>query len=270
MQAISLRGLTHGKGRSVLKRNVAVALLLALGPAVPALAQPAGNVAQINNQSPKPGMSDAYEAARKKHMGWHKAQKDTWSWLTWEVVSGEASGSYLTGTFGRAWKDFDGREKFEAQDSADVKKTVGPTLGHIFTSYYVRRVDMSLTPPSADPPSAFSLLTYFRVRPEGMVDFVEAVKKVNEGIKKTSYPQSGPSTWYQLVNGGEGPLYVLAAGRANWAAFAPNDKTLDQMMEDAYGKVEGPAILASLRKAVVFTRTETLKYRPDLSYIAPK
>lgn len=254
----------------MLTRSAAFTMLFALTPVFPALAQPAGNVAQINTQTPGRGMAEKYEAARKKHMGWHKAQKDGWTWLTWEVVSGESSGSYLTGTFGRAWKDFDGRDKFEQQDEADVKKTVGPTVERFFTSYYVRRADLSLNQPTNDPPSAYSALTYFRVRPEGVNEFVEAVKKINEGIKKTNYPLAGPSAWYQLVNGGEGPLFVLAMGRANWAAFAPNEKTLDQMMEEAYGKEQGAAILATLRKSYHSARTETLKYRPDLSYLPAK
>src|SRR5262249_39421430 len=91
--------------------------------------------------------------------------------------------------------------------------------------------------------------------------------KINEGIKKTSYPQPGPSGWFQLVNGGEGPLFILVGGRPSWEAFAPNEKTLDAMMEEAYGKEQGAAILASGRKAIRSTRTETLKYRPDLSYV---
>ena len=117
---------------------------------------------------------------------------------------------------------------------------------------------------------AYSVLTFFLLNPDGANDFLDTVKKINEGIKKTSYPQAGPSSWYQLVNGGEGPMYILASGRANWAAFAPPGKTLDQMMEEAFGKDQGAAILAKGRKAIRSQRTETIKYRPDLSYVAPK
>lgn len=252
------------------KRNAVRAVLLVLLLAVPALAQPAGDVAIVNTHAPKPGAGEKYEAARKKHMAWHKTQKDPWTWLTWEVVSGEASGTYYTGSFGHAWKDFDAQEKFEKADNADFDKGIGPTLGRSFSSYYRRRADMSLTPPSAAPPSPYTLLTFFSIKPEAVNDFVDAVKKINEGIKKTSYRQAGPSAFFQLVNGGEGPTFLLAGGRENWAAFAPNEKTLDQMMEEAYGKEQGAATLASLRKAMRSVRTETIKYRPDLSYIAPK
>lgn len=252
------------------KRNAAITILAALALAIPALAQPAGNVAQINLHTPKPGMADKYEAARKKHMAWHKAQKDPWEWHTWQVVSGEASGTYYTGTFGHAWKDFDGQARFEKDDLADYGKGIGPTLGRTYSSYYVRRADMSLSPPSAEPPSAYTVVTYYLLTAEGMNDFIDGVKKINEAIKKTSYPQAGPSSWYQLVNGGEGPMFLIAGGRANWAAFAPNEKTLDQMMEEAYGKEQAAAILARGRKAIRSIRSETLQYRADLSYVPAK
>ncbi len=256
--------------RPVSTRNPARAVLFALLLAVPALAQTAGDAAVVNTHTPKSGAREKYEAARKKHMAWHKAQKDPWTWLTWEVVSGEASGTYYTGSFNHAWKDFDAQEKFEKADNADFDKGIGPTLGRAFSSYYLRRADLSLSAPSAAPPSAYTFLTFFSLKSEGVNDFIDTVKKINEGIKKTNYRQAGPSAWFQLVNGGEGPMYLLAGSRENWAAFAPNEKSLDQMMEEAYGKEQGAAILASGRKAIRFTRTETIKYRPDLSYIAPK
>ena len=251
------------------KRNLARAILLALSLAVPAAAQPAGDVAIINTHTPKSGSTEKYEAARKKHMAWHTAQKDPWTWHTWEIVSGEAGGTYYTASFGHAWKDLDAQEKLEKADLADFAKGIGPTLARSSTGYYVRRSDLSLSPPSATPPSAYSLLTFYTLKPEGTNDFLDTVKKVNEGIKKTNYRQAGPSSWYQLVNGGEGPLYIFAAGRENWAAFAPNDKNLDQMMEEAFGK-DGAGILAKGRNAIRSIRTETVKYRADLSYVPPK
>jgi hypothetical protein len=255
----------------MLKRKNIGPVLVAVLLALPALAADrAGDLVIINTHTPKPGATAKYEAARVKHMAWHKAQKDPWSWLTWEIVSGEASGTYYTGSFGHAWKELDGQEKLEKADIADFDKNIGPTLGRSFTSYYLLRPDLSLTQPSGDPPSAYSVLTFFLLNPDGANDFLDTVKKINEGIKKTSHPQPGPSSWYQLVNGGEGPMYVLSGGRANWAAFAPPGKTLDQMMEEAYGKEQGAAILAKGRKAIRSQRTETIKYRPDLSYVAPK
>jgi hypothetical protein len=252
-------------------KSAALGVLFAMAPMSPVLAQQPSSMVEINFQQPKPGMTRAYEAGRKKHMAWHKSQKDTWSWFTWEVVSGEGTGSYVIGTFQHAWKEFDGREKFDQADSADFAANVGASVAHSSTSYYVQRPDISLSPMPASPsPTPLISVTVFTLKPESVNDFVEAVKKINEGIKKTNYPQSGPSHWYQLVNGGEGPSFVLVADRASWAAFQPNEKTLDAMMDEAYGKEQGAAILASLRKAIRTINSQANKYRPDLSYVAPK
>jgi hypothetical protein len=58
--------------------------------------------------------------------------------------------------------------------------------------------------------------------------------------------------------------------RGTWAAFAANPKTLDVMMEEAYGKEQGAAILATLRKSFRTVHTSAHTYRPDLSYIPAK
>jgi hypothetical protein len=251
-------------------KSAALGFLLAMTPVFPVLAQPS-SLAEINFQQPKPGMSQQYEAGRKKHMAWHKGQKDTWSWYTWEVISGDGVGSYVVGTFQRAWKDFDGRDKFTQADLSDANANMGASVAHTAVRYYVERADISLSPTTASSsPAPMVSLTVFMLKPESVNDFIDAVKKINEGIKKTNYPQPGPSRWYQLVNGGEGPLFVLVGDRANWAAFQAPEKTLDGMMEEAYGKEQGAAILSSLRKAYRSASTSANKYRPDLSYVAPK
>lgn len=251
-------------------RSVAMAVMFALAAVFPVMAQEVGHVAEIHVNRVKPGMTAQYEAGRKKHMVWHKTQKDAWSWYVWEVLTGEGTGSYVVGTFQHQWKQFDGRDKFNEADSADAQASMGASLAGDQTSYYLHRADLS-GGPEAFPPTKMIAVTHFMLKPDGINDFVEGVKKVGEGIKKTSYPLSGTNHWYQLVNGGEGPHFVLVGERANWASFQPpTDKTLDAMMEEAYGKEQGAAILSSLRKAIRSVHSEALQYRPDLSYVAGK
>jgi len=229
---------------------------------------PQGNLAEIHINKVKSGMTRQYEEGRKKHMMWHRKQNDTWSWYTWEILTGENTGSYVVGTFGHRWSDLDDRTKLEAEDSADAIAHMGATLAAEMQSYYLFRADLTI---SASPsgPAPMSTVTHFLLTPDGLNDFVESVKKVSEGIKKTNYPMSGANRWYQLVNGGESPHLVLVGDRANWAAFEPaTEKSLDAMMGEAYGKEQGAAILSTLRKAIRQISTETLRYRPDLSHIA--
>jgi hypothetical protein len=242
--------------------------VLTLVAVIPALAQQPGKLAEIHINRVKPGITQQYEAGRKKHMAWHKGQNDTWSWYTWAVVTGQGTGSYVIGTFEHNWKDLDGREKFNQADAADAQANMGSYLAGEEQSYYLYRDDLSLAQ-QAFPPAPLISITHFMLKPDGTNEFVDAVKKVNDGIKKTNYPSAGASRWYQLTNGGEGPHFVLVGDRANWGSFQPpTDKSLDAMMEDAYGKEQGAAILSTLRKAVHSIYTEALQYRPDLSYVA--
>jgi len=96
-------------------------------------------------------------------------------------------------------------------------------------------------------------------------DFIEAVKKISQGIKKTNAPTTA-SRWYSLVSGGQGPEFVLVSDRKSYADFHLSDKTLDQIMQDAYGE-EGAAILKTLRQSYYHTYSEFLHYRRDLSYV---
>jgi hypothetical protein len=235
---------------------------LLLAPAASAQA-PAGNVGQIFVNKVKPGAQQQYERARKRHMEWHKKKGDTWEWLTWEIVTGERSGQYIVGSFGHSFKDFDGREQFEAEDAVDAAANMGPFEESSVESLYLFRADLSM-PPSGPRPTKFSQITHFYLKPEGVPHFVEGVRKVAEAAKKTNYPLH--PLWYQLFNGGEGPAFVLVSPRNSWAEFQPPDKTLDAMVEEALGKVPGAAALSSLRKSIRHTYTETARFRPDLSY----
>ncbi|PYX43388.1 MAG: hypothetical protein DMG79_22565 [Acidobacteria bacterium] len=78
-------------------------------------------------------------------------------------------------------------------------------------------------------------VTVFVLHPGAGPDFIAAIKKVNDALgKQTDWPKT--SGWLQLVNGGEGPTFVLLSARKNWADFAPLPKTLADVLNDTYGK----------------------------------
>jgi len=65
-------------------------------------AQNANNVCRIYFSTPKPGMGPQYEAGRIKHMQFHRAQKDTWTWNTFAIDTGDRAGTYVTSSCGHA------------------------------------------------------------------------------------------------------------------------------------------------------------------------
>ncbi len=238
-----------------------VASLLCL----PALAQETpGTVARIGVFEPKPGAAAQFEQGRKKHFEFHRKENDTWSWFTWEVISGEHEGTYITGTFGHQWKDFDAWEKLDRADTADANANMGPSLESESTAYYELIPDAS-RPPAGKEPSPMIQVTHFYVKPAGVEAFVAAIKEAKTALDKAGWPSH--SFWYRLVNGGEGPEFVLVAARASWAEMAPPAKSLAETLAGVLGPQKAVAVIHAVMGNTSRTYSELLRYRPDLSYV---
>jgi hypothetical protein len=250
------------ENRTMLKALVSFAVLLLASTF--AAAQSTETVCEVHINKVKPGMTAQYEQGRAKHMAWHKAQKDAWSWNTYAITTGENTGAYLISSCGHPWKDFDGREKFNQADSANANSTMGAYLQAEMMSYYVLRQELSAELKPGPPPAYFSV-TSFHLKPEGAVEFREGMKQINEAFKKTNEPRA-PWYWYSLANGGPGPEMVLVSERKSLADMAPpSPKTLDDIMKDAFGD-QGTTTLTNIRKSFYQTNSELLQYRADLSY----
>ncbi|MGA8765108.1 MAG: hypothetical protein WB562_19730, partial [Candidatus Sulfotelmatobacter sp.] len=107
------------------------------------------------------------------------------------------------------------------------------------------------------------------LHPGAALDFIAAIKKVNEALgKQSDWPKT--SGWLQLINGGEAPEFVLLSDRKNWADFAPLPKTVADVLNDAYGKESSDQIQKTIRDCTARLYTETGMYRADLSYVPGK
>jgi len=115
-------------------------------------AQNANNVCRIYFSMPKPGADQQYEAGRKRHMQFHRSQKDTWTWNTFVVETGDNAGMYVTSSCGHAWKDFDEWEaRMGKADTADGATNLTPYVQSGRNGFYVYRSDMSLAPTNQPP-----------------------------------------------------------------------------------------------------------------------
>ena len=223
-------------------------------------------VCEVNVTVPKPGGAKEFEEARKKHNGFHVAEKDKNSIIVFAISAGRATGGYLTATCGMTWKDMDGHDAFDQRDAADREKTLAPTVGQNQAAYYILRSDLSLATEPATPAKMLTAVDYF-VKPVGLVQFTDAIKRVNAAIKQTNYPAK-PSRWYQLAVGGEGPRFVQVIDRNSWADMQAPDQTLVDMLKQAYGNDD--KTLQTLRDAIDHTESQLLNYRADLSYLPAK
>jgi hypothetical protein len=228
-------------------------------------AQNASNVCRVYFSTPKPGSTDQYEAGRKKHMQFHGAQKDTWTWRTYAIETGDNAGTYVTSTCGHAWKDFDEWEaRMGKADTADGNVNLTPYVQGGRNGFYVYRADMSLAPPN-QPQSPMTAVTVYVLHPGTAPDFVAAMTKIRDVLsKQQDWPKN--SGWLQLVNGGEAPTFVLLTSRKNWAEFTPLPKTPLEIATEALGKEAADALAKTIRDSTAHLFTETALYRPDLSY----
>lgn len=231
--------------------------------------QNANNYCRIFFSTPKPGATSQFEAGRKKHNQFHASQRDTWTWNTWLIDTGENAGTYVTSSCGHAWKDFDDWEaKMGKADTADGNINLTPNVQNGRNGFYVYRADMSLAPPNQQP-APMTAVTIYVLRPGTAPDFVAAMTRVRDALnKQPDWPKT--SGWLQLVNGGEGPTFVLLSARKNYADFAPLPKTPQDVITEAYGKAEADSIMKTIRDSTAHLFTEAATYRPDLSYVPSK
>jgi hypothetical protein len=242
-----------------------VPALVFLALALPALAQQSpANLGRVVAMVPKPGMAQQFEEGRKRHMEWHRKQNDTWAWETWQVQTGDASGVYLSITFGHTWKDFDAWEaKYAKGDEVDAAKNMDPYLVADTSSLWAFRNDVS-RPPEGNEPSKMASVIHFILNSEGVNEFNIANRKIHEAIGKTNWPVH--YQWYALVNGGEQPHFVLVLPHNSYAEMAPQEVSFEAMLEKAYGREDANALLRSLEKTIKRQWSEIIVYRPDLSY----
>lgn len=224
------------------------------------------SVCEITVSVPKPGGAKQFEEARKKHNEFHRAEKDKNTIEVWSISTGPSSGSYLTAVCGMTWKELDGHEDFDKRDGADIGMTLAPTVASGQRSYFVLRKDLSLVPDPTTRPKMITVVHYF-VKPSGITQFTDSIKRINAAIVKSKYPAK-PSRWYMLANGGEGPHYVIVTDRSSWADMQGPDLQMVDMLKQVYGNEDKS--MQNLREAVDHTISEMLEFRADLSYIPAK
>jgi hypothetical protein len=223
-------------------------------------------ICEINLSVPKPGAEKQFEEARKKHNEFHRTEKDKNSIMIWAILTGPDTGKYLTSVCGLTWKELGGHDDFNQRDAADIQQTLRPSLTSNQRSYFVLRPDLSLVPDPTAQTKMVSVVHYF-VKPAGIAQFTDSIKRINAAIVKSKYPAK-PSRWFVLANGGEGPHYVLVTDRNSWADMQGPELQLVDMLKQVYGNDD--KTLQTLRDAVDHTVSEMLELHADLSYLPAK
>ena len=231
-----------------------------------AVAQSSGDIAYFHVNRVKSGMRMQYETARKRHWVWHQKMQDTWAYHVWQIVSGEASGTYMVCSFGHTWKEVDESDQLVGGEEDDPAAKVEPYLDAEPESYYRYLPKLSIAPKEGFSPSAKPEVTRWLVKQEDVESFLTAQAKMKDALAKAGH--FGNLRWFQLVNGGETPQFLMLADRDNWASYEhSSDKNLGSILEKTYGKDQAASIMRDVRRAVRSQYVETWQYRPDLSFV---
>ena len=225
--------------------------------------QKPATVLYSNYVKAKDGMRREYEDAAKRHLEWHRKNKDQWPINVWEIISGERTGQYSYGIGHRQWHDFDTRGDLEQSDMADYYATADKFIDYLKVSYYIYLPELSRSAPAGATPALMEVMRY-RVKMDRIGEFLDANAKIKSAIEQSGAPLY--CDVYQLFSGGEHPTYLFRIPRKNFADLDPPDPSMMAMLEKAYGHEEGQAVMNRLMESVVSVESELAAARPDMSY----
>jgi len=229
-----------------------------------------GNIASIETQTPKNGMTQQYEQGRKQKADWHKQQKDPLPLYVFEVLSGDYTGSYLVGRFDQHWADMDKPPIPDTADTEEFNKVVGNYVQSVTARFYEFLPKLSNPDTSTAGPAKFDEVVTFRVRHDKIGVFRGGLARLYDAVQKTKWPVH--YEFYELANGGYDGTFVLAEPHASWADFEekPDVKPFRDMLKDAFGQAEADSIYERLENSIESEYTEIIQFRPDLSYVPAK
>jgi hypothetical protein len=256
----------EGQGNMIKRNSLGLAFLImslvgtgritfAEGPAV----------ARLVFLSAKPGGKAQMEEAIKRQMDWRREQKDEWHWLTWEYVSGEA-GRYAVATFGHAWQDYAQCKVAPWVETLDQESLAILSTTPPMVQYFDHVDDVSAAGTDQGVPT-MAEIAVFELQFGKTAQFYQAVRQFHDAMQKAG--SSERYEWFELLNGGEGPRFMLFLPRRNWAAFNSQTGFLSEALEKSLGKKKSEKLIAQFGAAVKSYHRSAVRLRPDLSKLGP-
>lgn len=193
-------------------------------------------IARFTVLTPRDGMQAAFESGYKRHLEWHRAHEDPWTWHGWTIITGDRIGTFVDATVDRTPAEIDAPVS-PAEDQADFGYTIAPYARLISSAFYRARPDLcrKRTLPFE---SAFSSMATIRVEPADRKAFETALAA-----------KDVDGTCFELMSGGEAVTYLLLRPAKSLAAAITLGDDLAGMR---------------IRQLTL----EVLRYRPDLTYVA--
>jgi hypothetical protein len=223
-------------------------LLLTVACAVSA-AEPreSATVARIVVWQPKPGMARDFEEGYKRHLDWHRKNRDPWTWHGWMISSGERNGYFMDGTFSHEWGDLDSPVS-PAADSADNNLNTAP-YGDVRSAATYEAIAGEITP--ALLTSRLLTLWRFDLVPGAAAEFELSIGVELRAAGTPSHALLRP------VNGATD--YLLLMNAAKPSEYGVQAAFVRRLLEAVRRRSKGSPLITAYH-------TESAVYRADLSY----
>ncbi len=245
-------------------KKLSALLCLALLSPTTSIALDDQSILWVSWIKPKPGMEREFEEGVKAHHRWRGRQGDRWTYLVWRIGAGPQTGTYAIGTFNHRWADFDSPPVSHELAAANYRETIEPYVQEIRVEHYVHHARISNVPTEL-PPRNFSITEMIEVKVGRERQFIDAITKIDEAIKQTGWPNY--YEWYELEYGGPKPAYARVRLLWSWDDLEAPEKSLRQVLEQAYGRREAASIADAFNESVSRRYNRTAMLRNDLFYV---
>ena len=255
-------------GIAVRGATLLVALFFLLPTAALAQAMSGGNLAQLVMIDVRDGHEHEFQEGLKRHMTVAEEQGNPSAWMVFETMTGENTGTFMAGTFGHEWADFDMTPADPQAAEMSFMTNVQPHVKSAQVSFWTLRPDLSTADPSADTdgPSRFAQVFHYMPTPAGAMTAEQAFARVTEMATAAEWP--GKWMVYQLVNGGPGPHYVVVIEAESFADMAEPSPSMFEMIAEQMGsQEEAMAFFQEFASSLAAQSSEMIAFRSDLSYM---
>lgn len=224
-----------------------------------------GDIAQIYRVTPKEGHGYDFEEGVKRYFEDVADADAPWAWFIWEIITGEDTGSYMVGTFGHAWADFDQQPDDPSGIQASFRANIEPHVAHAEGSIWAFDQELSRGTPDGSP-SSFAQVYFYRPEFGTEAQVRDAFVQVKEAAEAAQW---AGSMWevYVLVNGGVHPQLAVVLQGDSFADFAEPDPAMDEMLSEQLGEEAAMELFGTFSAAMAGEHSEMLAFREDLSYV---
>ncbi|HBD08921.1 MAG TPA: hypothetical protein DCZ69_11735, partial [Syntrophobacteraceae bacterium] len=203
------------------------------------------------------------EQAIRTHMEWRRQQQDEWRWSVWEYVSGSSQGRYAVATFGHKWGDFDNPKVLPWVEETDNGSLTALCETAPVIQFFEHLGGVSRAGAGNQVPN-MAEVAMFQLHFGKSAQFYETLPKFAQVMDK--YRSSVRFEWFELLDGGETPLFMVVVPQANWSGFDNLKESVMDQMVLLMGKQKALALLDRMGASVKSQRRDLVRLRQDLSY----